>query len=143
MFAACIRCHALLCFEHFDNDEECNCHGINTQDPYLESFQVDGYDEMLVQEHEENCHEILRLPKSRNKNVKKSRNKGESYLSEKSGKRVAARKSLPFNKCESYVCNVKNLKCDAIKEDVMKNIRDDFYGLGTLTGQREYIHTKK
>ncbi|XP_030831813.1 uncharacterized protein LOC115918229 isoform X2 [Strongylocentrotus purpuratus] len=144
VFAACFRCQALLCFEHFDNSEECDCHGLNTQDPYLENFQVDGYDEILVQEHEKNCNENVHLSKSgsvksKNKIVKELRNKGEPYLSEKSRKTMAGRKNLPFKKCDSYMCELKRLECNIITQEVMKNVREDFYGLGTLTGQREYI----
>ena len=125
VFAACFRCQALLCFEHFDNSEECDCHGLNTQDPYLENFQVDGYDEILVQEHEKNCNENVHLSKSgsvksKNKIVKELRNKGEPYLSEKSRKTMAGRKNLPFKKCDSYMCELKRLECNIITQEVMK-----------------------
>ena len=110
----------------------------------IEGCEVDGYDDILVQQHEKNVSENEHLQKSRpvlskHKLVKELRNKGESYVREKSGKPVPGRKYLPYTRCKGKMCEMKKLACDRISDDIMKQVREEYYDIGNLTSQREYI----
>ena len=139
VFAACIRCQTLMCFEHFDKGEECKFHAQFERENPPESFVIEesvGNDINPLLDTSQNV--PVKTPKSKNRLVKDARNKGKSYFSEKSDKFVGGRKFVEYNKCD-LSRNHKKVSCGIFTEEDRREIRYDYYGMGNLALQREWI----
>lgn len=134
VFAACIRCQTLMCFEHFDKGDECKFHAQFERENPPESFVIEesvGNDINPLLDTSQNV--PVKTPKSKN-----ARNKGKSYFSEKSDKFVGGRKFVEYNKCD-LSRNHKKVSCGIFTEEDRREIRYDYYGMGNLALQREWI----
>lgn len=82
--------------------------------------------------------ETPKKSKSKNTLVKKNLNQGLSYLSEKSGKFVLGRRFQNKPRCNDKSGH-KSLACRQISDDAIKSMKADFYDIGKLDIQREFI----
>ncbi|XP_072168628.1 uncharacterized protein, partial [Diadema setosum] len=108
---------------------------------YDVDYDVDGYDEVLLESFEENQrqNENVGEVNSCKQTAKELRNKGETYVSTKSKRKITGRKYLPFDKCTVEVCQRRKLACRQINDDKRKELRESFYNLGNLEQQRQWI----
>ena len=102
-----------------------------------EAFEVDG--ERAVEVEVEGQEHV----QSRNNSVKRKRNCGYSYESEKSKRPMPARRNADFT-TECGKCSTRGLSCHSFTHEVRAAIRGAFFDLGVLEDQREWIgrHTE-
>ena len=77
--------------------------------------------------------------KARNTVVKQNRNAGEAYYTEKTNKFIESRKTKHVPKCSSLFCAARNLGCNDFTEEERTSIRNNYFSLGSLQAQREWI----
>ena len=80
-----------------------------------------------------------KVSKSRNLNVKICRNRGEEYTTEKTNKKMAARRDSPLVSNCNHNCTQRNLKCSELALEEREHVRRAFYDLADLEKQREWI----
>lgn len=134
VFSACVRCYALLCFKHFDEDDLCSNHATvivkATQSSSPAHFVMEG-----------SSREEPRLKKKREnkqKVNKERRNTGKGYTQSNKSYNLVPPKCLK-EKCKGEACKKQGKKCNDFTVDDRQKIFDAFYGMGNLTLQREYI----
>lgn len=163
--AACHRCEIFMCHQHFMNeDDSCKNHGktklrkkktnkikksdvrkpkkiltrydrdVRSNDEHLNERRPEDFI-MEGEEREVPIEKTKRINKQ--KLVKKKRNAGEEYVSLKTKTIVPARKL--GNRCEFANCAKFGRKCEQVSDTSRQTIFKDYYALGDLRMQREFI----
>ena len=146
IFAACERCEALLCWEHFIHNDNCNNHdedefsddqeAISTNkkkkrkelsSSLLHEYAVDG------EKREVPLEKVQRI--NQKKIAKALRAEGKSYVSSVLKKHIPEK--ILKQRCNSQRCMVKS--CNFITEKERHSIFHAFYGTKSLHLQREFI----
>ena len=102
-----------------------------------ENFIVEG-EPKIEMDFEQDSPEI-QSKQAKNKTVKEKRNSGDVYHSEKSDRLKTARKTQMIPKCNGSYCKARKLECDEFSEEQRESIRNAFYLVGSLQGQREWV----
>lgn len=125
VFAACERCLALLCWNHFEANENCTRHG-DLSNKYFEN----GRKEQNTESNKE-----VKIRVNKKKIAHELRTKGKAYVSPATKKAIRAKfikpRCDPSNKCGK--------ECNNIDDEQRKNIFDAFYDCNSLQLQREFI----
>lgn len=102
-----------------------------------EAFTIDGIPR-------EDIDDKAKEMKSRNFNVKRKRNSGESYETKKSKRIVPARREASYEVSCSNSCKSKGLDCHRVSPEEHIAIRKSYYDLENLQKQRSWIarHTE-
>lgn len=140
-FAACFRCEILLCWNHFDDNENCNSHG-NYSLPETNSggnknltskeislavkYAVDGEQREVP---------LIKEKKANKKNIAQAlRVKGQAYISPKNKTTIPAKVVKP--RCRG---KCKGKECATIEDNQRDKIFNAFYSSNNLHQQREFI----
>lgn len=135
IFAACVRCLSLLCYDHFQSDA-CKNHTTATvcYPAQSENYTVEG-----------NAIETNTPPKKGHskkekirKDVKIKRNLGLEYVSEKSGKIIPSKRQIK-PRCKSISCKTRGLKCSDISDGIRYSIMNSYFDMGDIQRQREWL----
>lgn len=151
VFAACDRCDALLCHDHFVEDTNSCEHGKKKgrkgikkrkegemvkevvkapeccQKP--ENFIVEGSSKEVP---------VEKQPKvNKQKIAKRKLASGEEYISPYTKKVMPAKKMRGV--CSGIACKTRSLQCDAVTETLRQSIFQEYYSLASLHLQREFI----
>lgn len=149
IFAACINnaCLALLCFKHFDDVEECCKHNrsmnekrcvalISVEKSILESGPTPENFEMDGSRREEPRPKRKRV--NQQKQNKKSRDLGLGHKQTNRSHNLKPPKVLK-PRCKGKECSRQGKECDKFTDDVRKTIHSEYWAMGNLGLQREYI----
>nr|CAH7767959.1 unnamed protein product [Callosobruchus chinensis] len=156
VFAACGRCNVLLCWNHFEINDNCNRHGnfsdyrlkndlcetgvtessadkplsatgsSRSVDDVFSKYAVDG------EKRETPFKKVVRTNKK--KIAHQLRIRGKSYVSSATRKPKPGKIMKP--RCDQSKCIQE---CISIDEEQRKNMFEAFYGTGSLQLQREFI----
>lgn len=135
VFSSCFRCSILLCWEHFEEEVlTCEEHGKSRLlTTYIrrhpEEFAVEGGSMEHTRTKEKKV--------DKRKLAKSLRNKGKQYINPVTKKQVAARKIGP--RCDQETCKKFGRNCFKFTEADRILLFEDFYKLGSLQLQREFI----
>ncbi|CAH1102275.1 unnamed protein product [Psylliodes chrysocephalus] len=126
IYSACICLKVLLCFEHFEANNNCRSH----QDYNPESlFRVEG------SPREVSFKKVRKI--NSYKLAKEVKNKGQRYVRPKTMNLMPPKQLGLRRNGES--CSKRNKKCSLFSDGKRQEIMQDFYSMGSLQLQREYI----
>lgn len=138
IFAACLNCLELLCYQHFVNREDCSDHSdklpISVQDT-PEDFVLEGSIREYV------------IPKRKRINQQKEkkllRNSGKGYTQHRSLNLVAPKTMK--ERCSGTYCNKSGKEFTKFSEENRSSLFNAFNGMGNLLLLREYLvcHVQK
>lgn len=136
VFAACPRCLILLCWNHFDNYENCSSHNrptvnfqTNIDQRIPEDFTIDGGDDQ---------HTPKNPPRTNKKLLAKTaKSKGEQYFSPDTKKTVPPKQIK--EPCQYETCKKWGKECFKLGTDSRLEIFLSYYNLGSLQLQREFL----
>lgn len=138
VISSCFKCGCLLCSNHFTINITCETHydplpgtshSIETSDDFPEMYEVEG-GESHAQKH--------KATKSNKKKVaQKLKNSGKEYQTRIHNKTIPKRILGPT--CNIELCKKKSRSCFCFSEQTRHLIFKDFWALGSLQFQREYI----
>lgn len=143
VFAACHRCLILLCWDHFDKNENCNNHvPVENQLHCAESEYSNGQRQKLPEEYTveggEDYHKPNKSPrKNKRKLSRQLRNIGEEYVNPVTKKVVIQRNIKPC--CNQDTCRKFKKDCFKINDQGRLEIFNSYYNLRDLQLQREFI----
>ena len=160
IFSSCHKCSALLCYDHFMEDPlDCLSHttfenisGENMENFNLQEVCQDVAPRVLTSErnlriqrkpedylvdgsHKES--EERHLKKDSYRETKQKKYSGQAYIIPKSMNLVPPKQV--GERCNSKYCTLHNKKCGNFTENQRESIMKDFYSLGKLELQREFI----
>lgn len=126
IFSSCNCLKILLCFEHFEADNNCRFH--EDVNPEV-LFPVEGSPREVP----------LRRVKRINtyKLAKEQKNKGQCYVRPKTMNVMPPKMLGP--RCKGETCSNRGKKCTLFNDEQRSNIMKDFYSMGSLQLQREYL----
>lgn len=141
IFAACHRCPALLCWDHFINNGDCKNHYdiYSSTDSDKENVEPENErDRLAVNYAVDGEQREVPLDKEKKGNKKKiahaQRTEGKAYVSSTSKKPMPPKLMKP--RCDTQKCKQE---CSIITEEQRQKIFDAFYGTKSLQLQREFI----
>lgn len=153
VFAACVRCQVLLCWSHFDNDDNCNGHGaINISLEDINSdFNIESVEKAIINRNVSDNLDVLsrfavdgekrevhvekKIKKNKKKVARALRTEGKAYVSSVTKKSMPAKCMKP--RCEKTKC--KATECDNLDEEQRQRIYNAFYNTKSLQLQREFL----
>ncbi|CAH0553939.1 unnamed protein product [Brassicogethes aeneus] len=139
VFAACVSCLALLCWNHFELNDSCTFHtsmdtneqSVSNKRKIPEDYQLDGAEKEVVRKKKERTNQ---------KNIKKHLHlSGQGYVKLNSMNLVPPKHVKP--PCKGKFCDARlgGRMCMKFSEDQRREILQDFYSLANLQQQREYL----
>lgn len=137
VFAACHRCIILLCWNHFEHNENCLEHVVIVDQSCGAEKQVQEPEDYTV-EGGEDQHRPKKSPRKNIKKIAKNlRDSGKEHVNPKT-KEIVLAKTIG-ERCNKNTCNKFGRECFKINEDGRMDILTCFYNLGNVQLQREFV----